>query len=124
MASTEDPRRGELWLVSLGAARPGEPGKNRPAVIVSVDELASGDATDLFVVVPVSSSRQPGALRPVVTPEEGVDRPSVAVCRAIRSVSRPRLLHRLGTLHPRTLASVESSLAAILGLAADSGGGP
>lgn len=29
MASTE-PRRGEIWLASLGAARKGEPGKNRP----------------------------------------------------------------------------------------------
>ncbi|TXB91664.1 type II toxin-antitoxin system PemK/MazF family toxin, partial [Mycobacterium tuberculosis] len=34
-----EPRRGDLWLVSLGAARAGEPGKHRPAVVVSVDEL-------------------------------------------------------------------------------------
>ena len=34
MASTSiEPRRGEVWLVSFGAARPGEPGKNRPAAL-------------------------------------------------------------------------------------------
>lgn len=41
MASPE-PRRGEIWLVSLGTARKGEPGKNRPAIIVSVDEVSTG----------------------------------------------------------------------------------
>ncbi|WP_041730646.1 type II toxin-antitoxin system PemK/MazF family toxin [Conexibacter woesei] len=30
-----EPRRGEIWLVSLGAARRGEPEKNRPAIVVS-----------------------------------------------------------------------------------------
>jgi len=119
MASTEHPRRGDIWLTSLGAARPGEPGKNRPAVIVSVDDLVSGDATDLFVVVPISSSRQPGPLRPVVTQDEGVDRPSVAVCRAIRSVSRPRLLKRLGSVESSTMTSVDAALGAVLGLGSD-----
>lgn len=43
MESTE-PRRGEIWLVSLGAARAGEPGKNRPAIVISVDEILAGIA--------------------------------------------------------------------------------
>ena len=40
MASTDLPRRGEIWLVAFGAARRGEPGENRPAVIVSAEEWA------------------------------------------------------------------------------------
>jgi mRNA interferase MazF len=40
MVSTE-PQRGEIWLTSLGAARKGEPGKNRPAIVVSVDEMST-----------------------------------------------------------------------------------
>lgn len=28
------PDRGEIWLVSLGAARKREPGKNRPAIVI------------------------------------------------------------------------------------------
>jgi mRNA interferase MazF len=58
MASTE-PRRGEVWLVALGAARRGEPGKNRPAVIVSADRLSDGSSDDLIVVVPLSTCRRP-----------------------------------------------------------------
>lgn len=116
MASTE-PRRGELWLVSLGAARKGEPGKNRPVVVVSVDDINAHVPDELLVVVPVSSSRAPSPLRPEVSPGEGVDSPSVAVCRGIRAVARSRFLHRLGATEPGTMASIETSLGLILGIA-------
>ncbi len=53
---SSEPRRGDLWLVALGAARKGEPGKSRPALIVSVDDIVTGEETDLFVVVPLTSS--------------------------------------------------------------------
>ena len=111
-----DPRRGEIWLVALGAARTGEPGKNRPAVVVSVDQLSTGAADELVVVVPLSSSREPSLLRPDISTDEGVDRPSRAICRGVRAVARARLLHRAGAVTPATLAEMERALALILGL--------
>lgn len=115
MASTE-PRRGEIWLVSLGAARKGEPGKNRPAIVISVDEIVAGVEHELFVVVPLSSSRTPSLLRPRVSPAEGVEAESAAICRGVRAVSRERLLRPVGKLRPETLREVEAALAAVLGL--------
>ncbi len=115
MASTE-PRRGDIWLVSLGAARKGEPGKNRPAIVVSVDEIAAGVEDELLVVVPLSSSRAPSPLRPEVSPDEGIDTPSVAVCRGVRAVARPRLLRHIGSARPATLSAVEHALGLILGI--------
>lgn len=111
-----DPRRGELWLVAFGAARAGEPGRHRPAVIISADELLVGLDDELIVVVPVSSSRAATPLRPVVVPSEGVDVDSVAVCRGIRSVARARLVQRLGVIKPTTLREIESALAHVLGI--------
>ena len=111
-----EPRRGDLWLVSLGAARAGEPGKHRPAVVVSVDELLTGIDDELVVVVPVSSSRSLTPLRPPVLPAEGVDTDSVAVCRSIRAVARTRLMERLGTITPGTMREIEDALALILGI--------
>jgi mRNA interferase MazF len=116
MASTEEPRRGEVWLVSLGAARRGEPGKNRPAAVISIDDLLTGADHELVVVVPISSSRPPSAMRPQVLPSEGVEAESVAIPRAVRAVARRRLLRRLGALRPETLAAVERSLETVLGL--------
>jgi mRNA interferase MazF len=115
MASTE-PRRGEVWLVSFGAARSGEPGKNRPAVVVSSDGLGTGTVADLMVVVPLSSSSAASVLRPEIQGLESVDRPSRAICRSVRGVARSRLLRRLGVLAPATLNEVERALALILEL--------
>lgn len=117
MASTStEPRRGEVWLVSFGAGRPGEPGKNRPAVVVSVDRIIAGPSVEPIVVVPLSSSSTPSALRPEVRDVEGVDRPSHAIPRAVRGVARSRLLRGLGTLPPAKLAEIERALTLILGL--------
>ncbi len=115
-----DPRRGELWLTSFGASRLGEPGKHRPAIVVSVDHLSVGTGADLIVVVPLSSSRAPSPVRPEVKDIEGVERPSRAICQAVRGVARGRLLRRLGALTPETLAEVERALELILGLDGDS----
>ena len=115
MASTEA-RRGEIWLVSLGAARTGEPGKNRPAIVVSVDEITTGLEDELVVVVPLSSSRAASPLRPEVSTGEGIERASVAVCRGIRAVTRKRLLRQLGKANPETLGEVDQALGMILGI--------
>ncbi|HTA97889.1 MAG TPA: type II toxin-antitoxin system PemK/MazF family toxin [Solirubrobacteraceae bacterium] len=115
MASTE-PRRGEVWLTSLGASRPGEPGKNRPVIVVSDDRVIAGSPREPIVVVPLSSSVPASALRPEVTEAEGVEQPSRAVCGAVRGVARSRLLRRLGVARPTTLDEVELALMLVLGL--------
>lgn len=117
MASTE-PHRGEIWLVSLGAARKGERGKNRPAIVVSVDELLAGGDDELLVVVPLSSSRAPSLLRPTVSPAEGIEAQSSAICRGVRAVTRARLLRPLGRATTDTLREIERALAMILGIEA------
>jgi mRNA interferase MazF len=106
-----------VWLVVFGAARPGELGKNRPAIVVTADSLSTGSVADLIVVVPLSSSSAPSMLRPAVHGVEGVDRPSCAIPRSVEGVARSRLLRRLGTLPPEKLAEIERALALILGLA-------
>jgi mRNA interferase MazF len=105
-----------VWLVAFGAARRGEPGKHRPAIVVSADHLDTRTVADLIVVVPLSSSRTPSVLRPEVTDVEGLDRPSRAICRGVRGMARSRLLRRLGALQPATLAEVERTLVLTLGL--------
>jgi len=116
MTALPEPKRGDLWLVGFGAGRLGEPGKHRPAVILSADELIGGVSDELIVVVPVSSSRSGTPLRPAITPAEGVDTDSVAVCRGIRAVARTRLIERLGTAEPATMRDIERAVALILGI--------
>lgn len=100
MASNE-PRRGEIWLVALGAGRSGEPGQTRPAVVLSINELNGVAGDELVVVVPLSSSRAPSPLRPEVAQAAGVDGPSRAMCRATRAVARAGSSNPSGTSAPR-----------------------
>lgn len=113
MASTEVPRRGEIWLTALGAARKGELGKNRPAIIMSSHEMLVG-GEELVVAVPLSSSRTSSTLRPSIPATAGIDADSAAVPRAVRGVARSRLLRRIGEVDRETLAAVERALKLIL----------
>ncbi len=114
--STE-PVRGDIWLVRFGASEPGEPGKNRPAVIVSIDGLKNGTERDLFAVVPISSTASESAVRPRIAPaDSGLSRPSVAMPAAIRAVSRRRLLRHIGTAPAHTMQALEHALVLTLGL--------
>jgi mRNA interferase MazF len=117
MESTS-PRRGEIWLAALGAARKGEPGKTRPVVVVSVDEILVGASHELIAVVPLSSSLPPSALRPLLGPETGIDNQSAAICRAVRGVARSRLLRHLGAVEKRQMAEIERALGLVLGFPA------
>lgn len=116
MGLIELPKRGEIWLVQFGAARSGEPGKTRPAVVVSADDLVVENQTDLVVVVPISSSMAPSQLRPELAQATGLEQPSRAIPRAVRSVAAARLLRHVGEVTPEELAEINFSLALILSL--------
>jgi len=112
-----NPRRGEIWLASLGAGRRGEPGKTRPVVVISSDQLLTGDEHELIVIVPFSSSLPDSQLRPRIGPETGIDEPSAAICRGIRGVARTRLLRHLGEVDDEALTEIEGALGLVLGTA-------
>lgn len=116
--SEDAPRRADVWIVRFGAGRVGEPTKNRPAIVLSDDALVTGSPTDLFVVVPLSSSLQPSMLRPAVlaSTDAAIAHDSVAVVTAIRGVPRARLLSHVGPLSATALERVVAALQAVLAL--------
>jgi mRNA interferase MazF len=102
--------------VALAAGRAGEPVKTRPAIVVSADELSTGAPGELIIVVPLSSSFAPSALRIEIEPAAGVERASRAVCRAVRAVVFSRLVRRIGSVTAEDMEQVETALTLILGL--------
>lgn len=116
MNSNDTPSRGELWLEALGGARPGEPGKTRPVLILSPAALSTGSPRDHFSVVPVSSSAGPARLRPRIDGDGALNENSVAVVRAVRSVARMRLVRPIGRATEREQAAVDAALLLTLGL--------
>lgn len=116
MTSTDAPKRGEIWLTSFGAARRGEPGKTRPAVVLTPSELSIGSDFEQIVVIPLSASVSPSPLRPLVSTASGLDLESRAVPRAIRGVARSRMIERIGSASDDEMDSIGSVLAIVLGL--------
>ena len=98
----------EIWLVDFGDPFPGEPSDRRPALVIGPPR-SFGDGNPYAILVPFSTTRRGLALHVEVEPTEGsgLREVSYAECEKLRSVSRRRLIHRLGRADPVTIASVD-----------------
>ena len=101
MVKSEDVRRGDVFLVSLGPARGREIQKTRPCVIVSPDELNAYLRT--FIVAPLTTGGHPYPFR---VPCRFEGRGGYVVIDQIRTIDRERLVRRLGKLSSSTLGCV------------------
>ena len=103
-------RRGEVWIVDLDPVEGSEVGKRRPAVVVQND-LANRTSRTV-TVVPLSSRTDRVYPFQALIPagEGGLDRPSKALCEQIRTISRGRLVSRLGALDDRRLEEIRTAL--------------
>lgn len=110
------PYRGEIWLVDLSPVRGHEQAGKRPALVISVDLFNSGPAglvvallvTTKYKAIPFHIEANP--------PEGGLTEKSFIKCEDIRSISKERLLSRLGAVSIQTMAIVEDRLRILLGL--------
>ena len=111
-----NPYRGEVWLASLDPTRGREQSGRRPVLIVSVDEFNHGPA-GLVVVLPITSSLRGIPSHVAIDPDEGgLKTPSVAMCDAIRSISKERLLKKWGEVSAATIAMIEDRIRILLDL--------
>jgi mRNA interferase MazF len=89
--------QGEIWLFDPDPVKGNEIGKKvRPALVVS-NNLMNKGLSGLVIVVPITSKdkRIPSHIR-IDPPQGGVKIPSFAVCEQVRSISKSRLVKRLG----------------------------
>ncbi len=105
-------KRGEVWWVAFGPAVGGEIQKQRPAVVVSND--ASNKHLNRLQVVPLTSAVDR------LYPSEAVvlvrGKKQKAVADQLTTVSKTRLVNRVGRLSPRDLQGLEQAIRVQLGL--------
>ena len=112
----DNPVRGEIWLVDLNPTRGHEQGGRRPGLVVSVDLFNQGPA-GLVIVLPITTKEKGIPLHvEIKAPEGGLTKRSFIKCEDIRSVSRERLVQRLGQVTRSTLDAVEDRLRILLNL--------
>ncbi len=109
-----NPNRGEVWLVDLGRTVGREQAGRRPALVISHTLFNRGPA-DLVVVVPITSRRRPipSHVR-VIPPDGGLARDSSVMCEMVRSISRHRLVQRLGSVGNDAMGQVEEMIRTLL----------
>lgn len=95
------PRRGDVYLVSLDPTRGSEIRKTRPCVVVSPDELNRHLGT--FLVAPMTTG---GRAYPFRVACRFRDRSGFVVADQLRAVDRIRLVRRVGRLRTDTMVSV------------------
>ncbi len=110
------PSRGDIWLADLNPTRGREQKGRRPVLIISEDIFNRGPA-ELVIILPVTSTHRgiPSHV-PIKPPEGGLKTGSFVLCEAVRSISKNRLLYRLGTVNVSTLAEIEDRLRILMGL--------
>ena len=110
------PKRGEVWWVVLDPTRGREQAGRRPALVLSADVL-NASAAGIVSVLPITSRdrgiRSHVAVEP---PEGGLTVPSWILCEQVRTISRERLLGRIGVVTARTLAAVADRVRVLLDL--------
>jgi mRNA interferase MazF len=103
-------------LAELSPTRGHEQAGRRPALVVSDDVFNRGPA-GLVIVLPMTSrTRGIPSHVAIEPPEGGVDRRTMVLCEAVRSISVERLVERWGTVERRTLAAAEDWLRILLRL--------
>ncbi len=110
------PFRGEVWNADLDPTRGREQAGKRPVLVISADSFNSGPA-DLAVVLPITSKGKgiPWHVQ-INAGEAGLRSDSYIMCEMIRSVSRERLVKRLGEVSDPILRDVETRLRILLEL--------
>jgi mRNA interferase MazF len=112
MADAPSPQRGEVWLITFDPSLGGEAQKTRPAAIVSND--AANAVLNRVQVVPISSSIN--QIYPAEAPITLNGQRRKAMADQITTISKLRLLRRMGHLTTEDVAAVARVLCVQLDL--------
>jgi mRNA interferase MazF len=111
-----EPSRGDVWLVDLNPTRGHEQAGRRPGLVVSVDLFNHGPA-GLVVLLPITTKEKGIPLHVEIKPPDGgLKSRSFVKCEDVRSVSKERLVRRLGSVRSDTLGAIEDRLRILLAL--------
>ena len=101
-------KTGDIWLAQLDPTVGSEIQRTRPCVVISPNEMNAHLRT--VIVAPMTTGSRPARFRIALTFQA---RPGRIVLDQIRTLDRARLVRRLGSLRPATLAATLQTLQAM-----------
>ncbi len=109
-------RRGEIWMAELEPVTGHEQGGRRPCLVIS-NNLFNGLSMDMVIVLPLTGTQRTlNSHVGLSPPEGGLTIASDVLCEQIRSVSKTRLVRRMGDVSAASMNRVQFALKMILSL--------
>ena len=110
-------KQGEIWLINLDPTVGAEMSKTRPAVIVNDDQLGK---LPLKIVAPITDWKEHYSIASwmiAINPskQNGLTKKSSIDCFQIRSVSKNRLIKRIGHITLTEILQVKGGIAKVIG---------
>jgi len=109
--------QGEIWLIDLNPTIGAEMKKIRPAVIINDDQLGK---LPLKIIVPITDWKERYDIAPwmiAINPskQNGLSKKSSIDCFQIRSVSKDRLIKRIGNISFSEILQVQEGIIRVIG---------
>ena len=111
-------KQGEIWLINLDPTVGAEMNKIRPAVIVNDDQLGK---LPLKIIVPITDWKEHYSIAPwmiAINPsnQNGLIKKSSIDCFQIRSISKSRLIKKIGQISFTEVLQVQEGIIKVIGL--------
>ena len=110
------PKRGEIWLLDWSLSRGSEQAGFRPALIIQTDAANSNPNYPNTIVLAVSTKGKPIPFHVAITPNSinGLTETSFVKCEQVLTVSRERLVNKLGTIDEAKLKQINRAVRLVL----------
>ena len=110
-------KQGEIWLINLDPTVGAEMNKTRPAVIVNDDQLGK---LPLKIIAPITDWKEHYSIAPwmiAINPsiQNGLTKKSSIDCFQLRSVSKNRLIKRIGTVSDSEISQIQEGVVKVIG---------
>jgi mRNA interferase MazF len=110
------PKRGEIWLVDFNPARGSEQSGQRPAVIIQND--VGNRVADTTIITAISTNLRSNPTNVLIkaTKQAGLREDSMAKTSQLLTISKERLIQRLGKIDKFTNEALKQALKISLSL--------
>jgi len=110
-------KQGEIWMINLDPTVGAEMNKIRPAVIVNDDQLG---VLPLKIIVPITDWKEHYSVAPwmiAINPsnQNGLIKKSSIDCFQIRSISKSRLIKRIGQITFNEILQLQEGIIKVVG---------
>jgi mRNA interferase MazF len=116
--ANDPPLRGEIYWLDWSPGRGSEQTGRRPALIVQRDAANRSENYPNTIVVAVSTKGKPVPFHVEIHPDDtnGLAQTSYFKCEQLLTISKERLMDRIGKADPDTMAKVDIALKKVFDL--------